>query len=465
MRGSAGRRQTQPSSAPGTKGPPTSVALPRLSVSRPSRVVQELHRNDGGNSRSVRGQQIATAVNELMDEVYGGTAHEPPPRLVKPAVDEDKRSISVENYGDSPYARYRTSFLSDSLPESWRRGPIDSAGRCFDASDRNLLCMDVHAASKQCVVGSADHGLKVFDITSGKEKKNLYTKKYGHTEWVTCCKYFQSNGKIISGGMDSKLCLWEATGPARCTDLMGHTGSISHVEVNCASQLALSSSYDRTLRLWDCAAAGRCIATFAGHKAPVMMFSWCGAQLLSGDRQGTAKVWDIERGSCLATMATKRGQISSLWHLLSSDVGLLSAIGDQGGVLCVMDFLRTGSKPIFSDALHPGGAITGIRSVDESSYLITAGADKVILVLDPRAGFKTLHRFTDHRDFIYSLETFGPLVLSGGANGWLLVHDVIEGNCCYGLGANTAAVRCIHPMREHLVAAGDDGKAMVYDFQ
>ncbi len=30
----------------------------------------------------------------------------------------------------------------------------------------------------QCVVGSADHGLKVFDIQNGKLLRELYTKKY-----------------------------------------------------------------------------------------------------------------------------------------------------------------------------------------------------------------------------------------------------------------------------------------------
>ncbi|SCU67679.1 WD domain, G-beta repeat, putative [Trypanosoma equiperdum] len=423
------------------------------SPQRPQAVVNELHRRDGTNPTTDRGRQIAEEVDELMNEVYGGTAHQPPPE-----------SLQRHAEGGNLLARYKTSILASALPTSWQRGPSDPAGLCFDASDRNLLCMDVYEKRGLCVVGSADHGLKVFDLATGAEKRNLYTKKYGHTEWVTCCKFLPDSGKILSGGMDSKLCLWEASGPARCTDLTGHTGSISQVEVCGNNGFALSSSYDRTLRLWDCGAGGRCIATFAGHKAPVMMFSWCGTQLLSGDRQGTAKMWDVESGECLATMATKRGQIGSLWHTLHTSVGLLSAIGDQGGVLTVMDFPRTGSRPIFQGELHPGGVISSIRSVDETPYLITAGADKVILTLDPRAGFAVVHNFTDHRDFIYSMETFGPLVLSGGGNGWLLVHNVLDGKCCYGLGANGAAVREIRTTSEYLVAAGDDGKAMVYSF-
>lgn len=83
--------------------------------------------------------------------------------------------------------------------------------------------------------------------------KNLYDKSFGHTEWVTTCKFLPT-GQVLSGGMDSKLCLWDSVtgsggGPARCRDLLAHTGSISQVEVNDRGSVALSASYDRTLRL------------------------------------------------------------------------------------------------------------------------------------------------------------------------------------------------------------------------
>jgi len=49
-------------------------------------------------------------------------------------------------------------------------------------------------------------------------------------------------------------------------------------------------------------------------------------------------------------------------------------------------------------------------------------------------------------------------------NGWLLIHDLERGKCLYGLGANQHAVRCIECTESKLVSAGDDGKAVVYDF-
>jgi WD40 repeat protein len=114
--------------------------------------------------------------------------------------------------------------------------------------------------------------------------------------------------------------------------------------------------------------------------------------------------------------------------------------------------------------LHPGGVIALADSIPSMDTIVTAGADRRMLCLDTRMDLAVVHEWKDHKDFIYSLKTFGKLVFSGGGNGWVLAHDATSGQCLYGLGANKAAVRCIAPTPERLVCAGDDGTAVVYDF-
>jgi WD40 repeat protein len=55
---------------------------------------------------------------------------------------------------------------------------------------------------------------------TGKYVRELFGKKYGHKEWVSTCAY--SNGKIISGAMDSVVCLWDSHG-VRCDHFGGHS--------------------------------------------------------------------------------------------------------------------------------------------------------------------------------------------------------------------------------------------------
>jgi hypothetical protein len=54
------------------------------------------------------------------------------------------------------------------------------------------------------------------------------------------------------------------------------------------------------------------------------------------------------------------------------------------------------------------------RSADSSTPLvITAGADHLVTVLDPRMSLQAAHCFSDHRDHLYSLTAVGDYVVSG----------------------------------------------------
>ena len=53
--------------------------------------------------------------------------------------------------------------------------------------DRTILSLDI--LGDMCVTSSADHGLRVYSLKSGKCLRNLYNKRFGHTDWVTSCKF------------------------------------------------------------------------------------------------------------------------------------------------------------------------------------------------------------------------------------------------------------------------------------
>ena len=57
-------------------------------------------------------------------------------------------------------------------------------------------------------------------MRTGRVKRTLYTRTYGHSEWVTGVTYL-TDGRILSCAMDNKLCLWSAGG-VRCVKLEGH---------------------------------------------------------------------------------------------------------------------------------------------------------------------------------------------------------------------------------------------------
>jgi WD40 repeat protein len=417
--------------------------------------------------RTEKGRGIQDDINQLNEDFFGKPARPLVSGGGGASAGDVRERLIAATTTNTPAELCRSIFVPSVAVNRWARGPADPEGVLLDLSDRNLLCMDVSPYSNSanlCVAGSADHGLVLCDIEKKRKVRSLYTKTAGHSEWVTACK-FTPEGKILSGGMDSKLCLWFANAP-RCDDLMGHTGSVSDVVVN-EHNYAISASYDRTLRVWDLAAR-RCSAVLSAHSQPVMHVAWKHSALVSGDRGGKLHVWDASCGKSVVQLQTKGGQTGALEVFGADGVNNLVCAGDQAGTLSVWDFQRTGDVPIFQNVVHPGGVLCDIKQSSPGTgngLLVTAGADRKIQILEPRQNMQPVYTFTEHRDFIYSLQCAGEsLVLSGGGNGWLLAHDIKTGKCLYGIGASTAAVRSIGYTSNKLCCAGDDGKLAIFDF-
>ncbi|KAI4882141.1 hypothetical protein NFI96_016956 [Prochilodus magdalenae] len=87
--------------------------------------------------------------------------------------------------------------------------------------------------------------------------------------------------------------------------LQAHQGPVNTVQwcpVPHLSHLLLSASMDKTFKVWDGAASGRCVQTCSVHCGAVRDVCWlpCGQRVLSGSFDNTANVTDIETGQVVA---------------------------------------------------------------------------------------------------------------------------------------------------------------------
>lgn len=154
------------------------------------------------------------------------------------------------------------------------------------AHDRGVFCLDI--SSDTIVTGSADHGLRVFDLNTGKYRRELFSKQYGHREWVTSCA-FAADGRIVSAGMDNQICVW-AKGAVRCESLMGHQASVSKVLVD-EHNVCLSASYDCVINVWDLDRLDQGGQLVGPHKNAVLEMAWRNSLVVSGDKDGVVAFW------------------------------------------------------------------------------------------------------------------------------------------------------------------------------
>lgn len=374
------------------------------------------------------------------------------------------------------------------LSGAWLSGPASPEGSVHRVSAQPIMCMSLSPDEHELVVGSSDHALYSIPVSASQASgrgarsatgagrmRTLYTKKFGHTEWVTCSMYLSDN-RIVSGGMDSKLCLWDATG-VKCEDLTGHAGSITFVR-DLKNDFVLSASYDKTVRVWNvgrkASSRQREISTIKVGSAPILdgsVLTGGGTRsIITGDRDGCVHIVNLDEEKISRKIAgAHKGHTTSV--LASKvDESALCFSGGQDGTVRVWDLRQKNSTPAHALELHihrktgKAGAVGFLLEPDgDPNTLITAGADGTIKVLDKRKSFKTLFNLTEHLDFIYAMHVRGQLCFSGAGNGMLHVHDWKSGKLLYGLGANKAAVRAIETTSSHLIASGDDGSVMMYD--
>ena len=159
--------------------------------------------------------------------------------------------------------------------------PMDPTGRQVDLADLMILCASSYTTttgSAELVVGCANHSVYAVDISDPRKRPTeMYGKKNGHSEWVTGVAHL-ADGRVISCGMDSKICVWSRDKRTSC-DIHAHSGSISKIATDKTYNLAVSCGYDRAISLWQfpeprgrAAPVTGPMLTLRGHENPVLDF-------------------------------------------------------------------------------------------------------------------------------------------------------------------------------------------------
>src|SRR5262249_41977584 len=153
---------------------------------------------------------------------------------VKTGKEERKYSIPP-----TPARGRRDIFLGGFAPNEF--GPFGP----FPDHTSGVSSVAFSPDGKVVLAGCMDNVLRVFELSTGKERK-----LEGHTQQLLGAVFTPDGKRILSGSYDQTVRLWDVESGKEVCRFFGHTNWVWGVAVSSDGTLGLSGSLDKTVRLW-----------------------------------------------------------------------------------------------------------------------------------------------------------------------------------------------------------------------
>ncbi len=204
------------------------------------------------------------------------------------------------------------SSRSRSAPTASSSSPARRTGR--RSSGRRQTGEPVHTLKSKGILGvayspdgttlataSADFTATLWDAKTGKQTVVLR----GHREDVTCIAFSPDSKRVITGSYDDTGIVWDAATGKRITPTGAPHQRRPLGRLHPRRPARHHGEREELVLMWD-AATGAHVRTFVGHIADIhsIVPSPDGRTMLTGSRDGTARLWDLATGRELLTLTT-----------------------------------------------------------------------------------------------------------------------------------------------------------------
>jgi WD40 repeat protein len=356
-----------------------------------------------------------------------------------------RRARAEPGYGRRPEAMAAWGGLYVRLP---RKGfGAGWEGATLEGHLDAVTCLCVSRDGRHAVSGSADRGLRRWEVSTGQCLRTLE----GHRGAVTsvCCG--RDGGLVLSGDTEGTVRLWEAPTGRCLRTFEGHDDMVTAVALGPDERLALSGGVDGTLRLWD-AANGRCLYVVTAHPDPVhaVALSPDGRHALSGSAQflvrhdserlfttGELKLWEVASGHCLHAFGG-HGEAVTAVGFAADGCRAVSGGGQsvfeprsgrcsQSGQVHLWE-VATGRRLVTCEG-H-AGAVTSVCLSGDGRHVVSGSTDRTLRLWE--ADGACLRTFSGHAGEVtaVALTPDGRWALSGGADGlvkvWVLDWELAD---------------------------------------
>jgi len=226
------------------------------------------------------------------------------------------------------------------------------------------------------------------------------------------------DGRIVTGGADGKIAIWQPGSPTPQSVLEGHVAPVVSLAVSPDGKLLASASWDRTIRLWPLAGGEPRVLEDHQQNVNGVAFTPDGKALVSAAYDLTLRIWPLDGGApTVITLPTPlnsvavsrdgeiiaggadgrifffsasgepRGEIDSgqtpiVTIAVSNDGALVAAAGIRGSVAIIDRHRRTVARTL----VGPGLPVWSATFFPDNRTLLTGGTDRMIRRWDAITG-------------------------------------------------------------------------------
>ena len=278
--------------------------------------------------------------------------------------------------------------------------------------------------------------------------------------------------RMLTGGNDNELALWDVNSGHEIRRFIGHTGWVLSADISMAGDRIVSGARDNTVRIWD-TSSGELLHTLGDHLdrvTAVQILKPLEKLFISGSWDHTLKVRNWETGELLKVLDAG-DRVNAVAHsptrlavgagrLLHPGRVLLWESTSWTGDLTILDLDREVTALTFSEggdrlAAASGRGVIYVWDVESGELIHTLGADSLVkkhAVEPPRDTLPSLDFWPGNEEVLAAVSLTGVIAL------WLLPEERIMAG--QAMDQSLTSVR-FAPLGYRLLMGGSDGRTLV----
>lgn len=232
------------------------------------------------------------------------------------------------------------------------------------------------------MLAAAGSEKKVWIFDTGTRR--LVSTVEGHTATVAAIAFSPDGTLIASGGADKIIRISTVSTGKRVRELKDHTDPITALRFDATGTMLASGGQDNTVRLWRLP-KGDPAGVLSGHSSPIVGLAFSAKGLLSADRSGLIKTWDIAARKELSTTPPdpdidNLGKVRTAGFAQDGSFAVFGHDGDTGTIANT----NTGARPVRLGSQTTGSYGTAFSS--DRRLMAAAGFDNTIKLWDLHTG-------------------------------------------------------------------------------